>query len=205
MFFCSDTVEPEEEVFWSESDDLQDYTEFVAPYRGRKDLFIDDGRQHGPFFWMWRLRQRYLGNLRVCIAEEREALPVHGKGRFKTVDSGRLLGHSCLVTTDTPPVASAQGAKPSADGFCFFRCRRPNHPPEILWGETILRIEIGLSALINYPGIPIRFRVPVWDGLVAPVPFQGRRIACVVHTDDITISGLVIHWSRSIRRSSVHP
>lgn len=61
MFFYGETVEPEEEAFWSESEDLADYAKFIEPYRKRDDLFVDDGKRHTVCFWIWKLRQKLLG------------------------------------------------------------------------------------------------------------------------------------------------
>jgi len=61
MFFYGETVEPEEEVFFSQADDLQDYTDFITPYRQRNDLFVDDGKPHTLRFWIWKMRQKVMG------------------------------------------------------------------------------------------------------------------------------------------------
>jgi len=63
MFFYGETVEPEEEVFFSQADDLRDYIDFIEPFRGRADLFVDDGKPHTVRFWVWKLRQKLLGRL----------------------------------------------------------------------------------------------------------------------------------------------
>jgi len=63
MFFHGETVEPEEQVFFSQAADLQDYTDFITPYRQRNDLFVDDGKPHTLRFWIWKMRQKLLGVL----------------------------------------------------------------------------------------------------------------------------------------------
>ena len=63
MFFHGETVEPEEQVFFSQAADLQDYIEFIEPYRERRDLFVSDGKPHTARFWIWKLRQKVLGRL----------------------------------------------------------------------------------------------------------------------------------------------
>jgi hypothetical protein len=62
-FYFGESVHPEEQAFWSDVEDLQDYSEFIEPFRKRKDLFVDDGRRHDLRFWIWRLKQRYFGCL----------------------------------------------------------------------------------------------------------------------------------------------
>ena len=63
MYFFGAEVEPEEQVFWSEKTDLDDYAQFIEPYRGRNDLFVADGKQHSLRFWIWKMRQKYQGYL----------------------------------------------------------------------------------------------------------------------------------------------
>jgi len=63
MFVYAESVEPEEQMFWFLEDDLKDYVDFLAPYRTRTDLFVDDGKMHGAKFWVRRFRQKWFGAL----------------------------------------------------------------------------------------------------------------------------------------------
>jgi len=54
-----DLVAQEDPVVWQ--DDEGDYRRFIAPYRGRRDLFTHDEYRHTPKYWIWQLRQRLLG------------------------------------------------------------------------------------------------------------------------------------------------
>jgi SAM-dependent methyltransferase len=63
MFILSENLQAEERAFWSEESDYKDYADFIRPYLMRRDLFVPDGRPHGLRYWIWRLRQRYLGRL----------------------------------------------------------------------------------------------------------------------------------------------
>lgn len=63
MYILGENLRAEERVFWDDGSDYQDYVDFIRPYLGRRDLFVPDGRRHGLLFWVWRYRQKYLGQL----------------------------------------------------------------------------------------------------------------------------------------------
>ena len=62
-FLTGESFEPEEQAFWSERDEFDDYSRFVVPFRGRKDLWIPDERATGFRHRLWKWRQRWLGEI----------------------------------------------------------------------------------------------------------------------------------------------
>ena len=62
-FFFGNRFVPEEKVFWNEAEEVKDYEAFIEPFRSKRDLFLDDGRKHGMKYWIWKLRQKWLGQL----------------------------------------------------------------------------------------------------------------------------------------------
>jgi hypothetical protein len=61
MFVFGEELLPEEQVFGSNQEDLEDYLSFVKPYRKRTDLFVNDDKRNALSFWIWRFKQKYLG------------------------------------------------------------------------------------------------------------------------------------------------
>lgn len=63
MYLMSDNIIPEEQVFWTEEEEIQDYMKFVEQYRNKTDLFINDGRNNDFHYWIYKLRQKFFGSL----------------------------------------------------------------------------------------------------------------------------------------------
>jgi SAM-dependent methyltransferase len=59
MHLCGEGIRAREEVFWAASDDAADCRRFLAPFRGRRGLFVADGREHSLKYWVWKARQMY--------------------------------------------------------------------------------------------------------------------------------------------------
>lgn len=49
----------EDPVVWTR--DVEDYSDFVAEYRKRGDLFVHDGCRHTLRYWIWKVRQSCFG------------------------------------------------------------------------------------------------------------------------------------------------
>lgn len=63
MFYYGDNVRAEVRIFPALLEEYEDYRKFIEPYRGRKDIFVVDQYTHNLKYWIWRLRQKYLGRL----------------------------------------------------------------------------------------------------------------------------------------------
>ncbi len=67
----------------------------------------------------------------------------------------------------------------------------PDHCRDSDGGESVLRVEIGLSALIDHPNIAVVFSVRVWNGSVDLVQFQGRGVVRIVYADNVVLFAFV--------------
>lgn len=60
FYWCGEKpIAEEDSVVWTR--DYEDYCEFVQPFRNRRDLFVHDEYRHTLNYWVWKFRERVLG------------------------------------------------------------------------------------------------------------------------------------------------
>lgn len=62
FFMAGKDLQAEEQYFYDMTQESEDYKAFIAPYRFNKGIFVDDGYRHNLKYWVWRFRQKYIGN-----------------------------------------------------------------------------------------------------------------------------------------------
>jgi hypothetical protein len=61
MFWLGREPRPEKLVFQNAGEDYTECCRYLDPYRNRRDLFVHDGYPRSVRYWIWRMRQRFLG------------------------------------------------------------------------------------------------------------------------------------------------
>jgi hypothetical protein len=63
MFVVGSNLKAKEQPFHDMTQESDECRRFLDPYRYRRDIFVSDGYRHNLKYWIWRLRQKYVGNV----------------------------------------------------------------------------------------------------------------------------------------------